>query len=399
MASQTGRNTSVSYKSQPTLGTPVSGSGATAFRFNPGGGLVLAKNKIRSNENRSDGMSTLGRHGSRSVSGSYAADGSIGTFDPLIEALMRGTFSSVLVVTEATAGLTSITTTTNTIVASAGSFITAGLKKGDTIVLTNHSTAGNNSKNLRIVDLAALTITLPAGSLTANAVADTTFTITRAKKLVNGTTNRYFTFEEREEDQDASSLFPDCRVSSLRLTMGADAMVGMEFGVVGRDMQVLEGAASPNFTSPTQSSSVGLVVTDATIRLGATDIASLTSFDAMFDIGARGQPVMGSNISPDVYVGNMAPITGTITGIRDDMTLLKSFLNEDQLSMQILMTEPDVEPKDYLALYLPLLTLDGNTKGFGADGPLIQTIPYEAGKLLTGSNADQVMAMWQTSAP
>jgi hypothetical protein len=223
MPDQTGRNVSVAFMAQPTLGTPVSGAGATYFRSSATGGLALSKNKVRSNEIRSDGQSTLGRHGSRSVSGSYPADATLGTHDALFEALVRGTWAAPLVITEATAGLTSITTTTNTIVAAAGSWITAGLRKGDVFRLTNHSTAANNNKNLRIVDLTASTITLPAGSLTLNAVADTSFTITRPKKLVNPAipTRRLFTFEEREEDQDASSLFPDCRVSSCHDHAGA----------------------------------------------------------------------------------------------------------------------------------------------------------------------------------
>lgn len=401
MADQTGRNVGVYFMAQPTLGTPVSGAGASVFRFNGSGGLALSKNKVRSNESRNDGQSTLGRHGSRSVAGTYPADATLGTFDELFQALVRGTWSAVLTITEATAGLTSITTTTNTIVASAGSFITAGLRKGDVFRLTNHSTPANNSKNLRIVDLTATTITLPAGSLTANAVADTSFTITRPKKLFNpaSPTRRLFTFEEREEDQDASSLFPDCRVSSCHVTLAPDGMVTFEFGIVGRDMQVLEGAASPNFTSPTQTVTIGLVAADASILLGTTAVVNLTALDFTMDLSASTTPVLGALTSPDVYDNNMRPITGTISGIRSDMTLLKSFLNEDQLSLHMLLVEPDSEPKDFMSFYLPLLTVDGNTKNFGADGPLIQTAPFEAGKLLSGTNADLAMVCIQSTAP
>ena len=44
-----------------------------------------------------------------------------------------------------------ITTTTSTIVAAAGSWITAGVRVGDIVTLTGHSTAANNSLRLRSV--------------------------------------------------------------------------------------------------------------------------------------------------------------------------------------------------------------------------------------------------------
>jgi len=83
-----------------------------------------------------------------------------------------------LVATEATAGLTSITTTTSTIVASAGSWITAGFAVNDVVILTGHSTAANNNKPLNITALTASTMTV-AQTLVADGVADTAFTVTR----------------------------------------------------------------------------------------------------------------------------------------------------------------------------------------------------------------------------
>jgi hypothetical protein len=396
---QTARNVSVDFKAQPTLGTPATGAGAKRFRFNGTGGLALTKSKIRSNENRSDGQSTLGRHGPRSVAGSYPADATLGTFDELTEAVVRGTWSAPLVITEATAGLTSVTTVADGIVASAGSWITAGLRKGDVIRPTGLPDAANNSRNLRIVELTALKITT-AETLTVNATPDSAFTITRPKKLVNPAVpvRRLFTFEERENDIDASALFPDCRVSSLKVTLSPDGMVLLEFGIVGRDMQVLEGAASPNFTDPTETSTLGLVAVDASIRLGSTTLASLTACEFTMDLGASTMAVLGSPLSQDVYDNNMRPIAGSLSAIRSDMTLLKSFLAEDQLGLHLLLVEPDSEPKDFLSFYLPLLTLDGNTKNFGADGPLIQTVPFEAGKLLSSTNGDLTMVHIQSSA-
>lgn len=399
MPDQTGRNIVVAYKAQPTLGVAATGAGATVFRYSGGSGLSLRKGKLRSSESRSDGQSTIGRHGHRSTEGSYNNPVSLGTFDPLFAAIMRGTWDAPLVITQATAGLSSITTVADGIVAAAGSFLTAGIRKGDVFRLSNHATAANNNRNLRAVDVTALKITT-AETLVVNAVADSDFSITRPKKLINPAVpvRQLFTFEEYEQDQDAASLFPDVRASSLRLRLGPENELMAEFGFVGRDMQILEGAAAPNFTNPVQSATIGLSAADASIRLGAQTVVNLTAFDIAFNLNARTQPVIGALVSPDVYEGNLAPLTGTISGIRSDMELLKKFVNEEQLSLHLLFVEPDAEPKDFISLFLPLMTFDGNTKPLGQDGPLIQTIPFEAGKNLVSGNTDLTMAAFQSSA-
>lgn len=399
MAGNSGRNVAVDFMVQSVIGTPVSGAGASRFRINSGApGLVLNKAKIRSNESRSDGMSTRGRHGSRSISGNYPADATLGTFEELIEALMRGTWdASDLVITEADASLASITTTTSTIVAGAGSWITAGLKVGDVIVLSGHSTAANNGIPLRIVTLTALTITVAGTPLTLNAVADTAFTVTRAKKLTNGTTRRCFTFEESEVDLDESVQIPDCRVSSLKLTMGTDAMIGLDFGIVGiGTYTMLSGGSSPAFTSPTETTTQGLVGSDAGLYLNGAKRTVLTSLDAMFDTKCQTQPVIGANQGPDVYEGNMEPITGNFTGIREGQTMLSSFDAETTVNLGIIMR--DQAGTGYLSLWLPFGTIDSVTKQLGTDGPLLESGSFEFGKLLSGTAMDLSMAVWQSTA-
>ena len=86
MAYQSGRNIRVAYKEESAFGVLPGDTDAAVFRINSGG-LTLAKEPINSNELRADGMTTRGRHGSRSVTGNYVADHSVGTFDDLIEAV------------------------------------------------------------------------------------------------------------------------------------------------------------------------------------------------------------------------------------------------------------------------------------------------------------------------
>jgi hypothetical protein len=399
MPYQTSRQVEVAIKEQTTIGTPASGSGAIGFRINSGG-LNLTKEAIASNENRRDGQRTRSRHGGRTVAGQYVADLSVGSFDALIAAMLWGSWDAGLTITEATAGgPTQITTTANTIVGNSGSWITAGLRVGDIIRLSNHATAANNGRNLGpILGLTATTITLPANSLTVNATPDTSFTITRPKKVICGTTRKAYTVEEREIDIDASELFEWCRVSSLEISMEPNRMATVTIGMVGRNMETKEGANSPHFTSPTYTTSQGLTAVEASIYLGSTMVADLTGLTIRMDRRAAGAPVVGSVLTPDVF-DNDLEITGSITGLRQDFARTAAFLAETDLSLHIKFAENEAEPADFLAINVPFLTLSSSSKSeIGQDGPRTQTLDLMIGKDERGGAYDPTMIAFQTTA-
>lgn len=397
MAYQSGRNLLIAYKEEVAYGVLPGATDASVFRPNSGA-LNLTKDPINSNENRSDGQTSRGRHGSRSLNGTYAGDLSVGSYDALIEAVMRGTFESELVITEATAGLTSITTTTNTIVAAAGSWITAGLRVGDVIRLTGHATAGNNNRNLRISALTASTITV-ADLLTLDAVADTAFTITRGKKVIMGTTPRSFTFEENEIDIDASKLSKGIRVSQLALSLQPNGMAVITFTLIGQDQEVETGADAPYFTAPATTVSLGLTAVEAKIRLGTVDVMDVSGVDISINLNAAGFPVVGSVLTPDVFT-NLAVVEGSITALKQDVSRLQGFLDETEYSLHLLFEENDATgAPDYCSFFIGNMTLSGATDSdLGADGPRVQTIPLLVGVDSRGGAFDPTMVSFSTSA-
>jgi len=394
---QSGRNISVAYKEETTFGTAAGTSDGKKFRANTGK-LTLAKEPIRSNENRTDGQMTRGRHGSRSVSGQFVADMSLGSYDDFIEAVLRGSFDAGLTITEATSGGPSeITTTTSTIVGNSGSWIAAGLRVGDVIRLTNHATAGNNNRNLRITGLTSTTITV-AETLTLNAVADTAFTITRPKKVIQGVEPRSFTVEENEVDIDGTKLSKGCRVGQMQIAMQPNGMATLTFSLVGQDQEILTGGDAPYFSSPTETTSIGMTAVEAKIRLGSVDVLDVTALDLTVNLNAAGQPVVGSNVTPDVFT-NLANVEGSITALKTDMTNATAFLNETELSLHLLFTENEGEPKDFCSFFIGNLTLAGaDPSDLGADGPRTEQIPLMIGKDMRGGAYAPTMISYQTSA-
>lgn len=396
MAYQSGRNIVLAFKEETNYGELAGASGATSLRANSGG-LTLAKEPIRSSEVRRDGLASRGRHGSRSVTGQYAVDLSLGSFDKLIEAVFRGTFATALTITEATASLASITTTANTIVASAGSWITAGLRVGDVVRLSGHSSTGNNDRNLRITGLTASTITV-AETLTVNAVADTAFTITRPRKLIQGLTARSFTVEEHEADIDGSEVFTGVRIGSLQISLQPNGMCVLTFGMVGQDMQVLSGAEAPYFTTPSEFTSVAMTAVEAKIRVGDADVMDVTALEINLNLNASGVPVVGSVVTPDVFT-NTGTVEGSITALKQDVTRSQQYLNETVLSLHLLFEELESGAADFCAFYLGNLTLASATKGeIGSDNGRTQSFTLLTGADERGGAFDRTTIKYQTSA-
>lgn len=394
MGYQSGRNIGVSYKPETVFGQLPGASDAKAFRPNSGT-LTLGKEPIRSNEIRRDGMTTRGRHGSRTVTGQYAGDLSVGTFDDLLEAVFRGTFSTTLTLTEA--DFTSLTTTENTIEAASGDWLALGLRVGDVIRMADHASAANNGRNLRVVDVSATVITV-AETLTINAVADTDVTVSRPKKLIQGLVPRSFTVEEHEADIDGSEVFKGVRVGSVQIQMQPNGMCVLTFGMVGQDMEVMTDASSPYFTDPEETVSVGLTAVEAKILLGSEEVLDISSLDLTLSLNASGVPVVGSVLTPDVFT-NLATVEATITALKQDVARSEQFLDEDVLSLHLLFEEQDGSPADFCSFFLGNFTLATATKGeLGQDNARTQSFTLLTGVDERGGAYDRTMIKYQTSA-
>ena len=134
-------------------------------------------------------------------------------------------------------------------------------------------------------------------------------------------------------------------------------------------------------------------------------MVDLTSFDLTMDISPMAPDVFGSgNIkyAPDVFTGQMG-LGVNFTCLRKDLQMLQDFIAETQYSISILAVENEAEPKSFMSIYIPNLTLGGLTKSAYAKegGPRTQsvTVPMALiGKDVGGPEIDGTMIKIQTSA-
>lgn len=403
MPSQSRNNVVVAFKVEATYNTAPGATGATQLRLTPSPGLSLQRANVLSNEIRSDGLTTMGRLGSRQASGSYSGEAIVGAYDTIWEALMRCTLSAATTITEASASLASISVpTVSTIQAtttSAGGFVSAGLRVGDVFRLTSFATTANNNINLEVLAVTTHTLTVVGSPLTVDTNPDTSFTITRLKKAVNPTVpvKRTFYLDEYSTDIDVSEVFGGCKWTSFRVTGAPDGMATVEFGILGASQAVLAAGASPYYTSPTLNTGTPLVFADAQLCYNGTVLANVTAFELNYAINAATQPVIGTTVSPDIF-DNQASLSGSISLIRQDLANVSLFLAETELELHVLLVEPESEPKDCLKFYIPRVKLMGVDAPIGGDGAMVETIQFTTGKKEAATGYDATLLTISSSA-
>jgi len=401
MAEQTGQQITVNYKEEVTFNTPPDPSGGEQLRITPSGGQNLARALIESEEIRKDLLTTMGRLGSSSVDGAYSGELSVQSFDTIMQAVMRSTFVAAVAITEVE--MTSITTTVGSIVAAAGDWQAEGVRVGDVVRLTGHSTAANNDLNLRVISVSTLTLGIAGDPLVVDAVPDVAFTLTILKKLSAPAgvipVRRSYHFEEYYDILDLSETFGGVRFVRFRVTGAPDGFAVVEIGVMGASATALDEGASPFFAAPTVYTSTGLIFTDASIRYGGVEKVTLTGVEILLEIAAETLPVIGSNTTPDVF-DNDIRVTGNVSGLRQDLLNLARLEAETELELQILLEEPTAVPKECINFFVPRLKISASEKELGGDGALLESSPWFAGpKETVDINYDTGMVTISTSSP
>lgn len=376
MSLQTNVTSDIRIQSETTIGTQGSGSGALLRRVSST--LALNKDAFSSNEVRPDQQVADARHGVRRVGGNIQGELSTQSYDALIEAVLRGTWTAGVSITQATGAMSTATlaattgTTTGTFTASAGSFITAGLRVGDVFRTTQ---TGNTNRNFRIVAMTATTLTVFPAPATVSAQSTWGITV-QGRKLTNGLTMRSFTIEQHYPDIDVSELFLGCRIGDMAVSLPPTGMATCNFGIQGLNMNVRTGAQAPVYASPTAAPTTGvLAAPNGSLSVAGAPQAIITQLDFTMTNSLNTQPVVGSNFVPDIFYGRQI-VNGTLSAYFDDEILLNYFVNETEVHLQVQLD--DANGTDFLCFRMPRVKLMGGTKTLGPDGGVILQCPFQA---------------------
>jgi hypothetical protein len=172
--------------------------------------------------------------GSKKQAGDFGYELSYGEQDAMLEAMLGGTWTAPYNLTAQT--LTVVKTAKTFERSVAGDFVADGIQVGDIITTTGFAdTENNGSFRVTIVAANLITVSLLTGSpVLKDVTADSGCTIsTSTRKLTNGATSRYFTFERAFGDIVEYGAFQDCQLDKWTLEAKLDAKITGKFSVIG----------------------------------------------------------------------------------------------------------------------------------------------------------------------
>jgi hypothetical protein len=345
--------------------------------------LNLRKNTYRSAEIRGDRQVGDFRHGSRRVEGSISGEFSPATYFALLEAAMRGT--KVAALADSNTEFTSVAADNSgsTFTFGGGDPVAEGYRVGDIIRFTNLSEALNNSRNFTITGMSGTNNRVVAVTPAPTTMgADTSFNVARPGVTcavpASGHVSRLFAFEDYAEDLDESRLFTECRMSGFRINAAAEGMTTIELMAMGRGMTALATGASPFFTAPTAITSSGILAgANGLLRIGNTQVGVLTALDINYTMAAEAPSVLGQLFPPEIFLGT-SDVTGTVTALFEDATLLNAFLNETESNILARFDATTDAATDAVSIYLPRLKFTGADVQRSGEGAQPITLPFQA---------------------
>jgi len=323
--------------------------------------------EIRSDRQVPDVIRTgIGVEGDFNFELSPGDSGTAGPFDDFIASSLQASAWAADVVSTGTYDVGTATTITR----ASGSFVSDGLTANSWVKLSGFAETENNTI-VRVVTVAALTLTISGVALTTEAGASAT--VRQGGDVENGTTQDSYTIQK--EFSDVSNEFEvnvGCTIGGMSLSVSATDIVTGSFNIMGKSQASgTSDLASVDTTVPTNSVFNGIDNVQALFEGGvaAADEISITEFSFQQTNNLRTRQVVGTLGAESIGAGS-CEVSGTLKAYFTSKTLLDKYLNFTQSSLSIIIKS------------------SSNT-GYVIDLPAVK---YSDGGRVAGGQNDDVMA-------
>ena len=374
------------YKKETTFGTPAGATGGKLLRrvtanFN------LTKETYQSEEIRTDYQVSDFRHGVRSVEGTVNGELSPGTYSDFLASAVARLFTA-----GSTATGVSLTIAgsgpTYTLTRGAGSYITDGFKIGDVVRITAGGVNANNlAKNLLVTNLTATVLTvivLNGSTLTPEGPIATVTVAVFGKKTfapLTGHVDESYTFEEWSADVPSSEVYCGCKVNTVGLQLPATGLTTIDFGFMGQDQGLV--GTTQYFTAPTAQGTAGIfAAVNGALLVGGTVVALITGLSMNINRNLSMEPVVGSNIVPDIFEGRVV-VDGEFTAFFSNTTFRNAFRDETETTLVVALTTSSDKSADFMTVVLPRIKINSDNRDDGEKG-IVSTHSFQA--LLNSTN-------------
>lgn len=385
MTIPTGVQTQVAFKEESSFGV-AAGTGSGQLLRRVSFDLDKSKDTYESDEIISTYQVSDFRHGMVKIAGTLKGRLSPGSYKTFMAHGLRRDFTAGASGTATTYAAVSAAGFTD----SANGFLSAGFKVGDVVATgtgTNGFTGSNIGNNGRYYGIVSLTtgsmgvvnLDGSAATIASDAAGESVVISVVGKKTYvpsTGHTNKSSTIEKLlGTATPISELYLGCKVNTIDVTLPATGLNGIDFGFMGQSRAALGTAGY--FASPSAASTTGLTaaVNGVVIYQGAV-VGLLTGLNFKVDGGMSTGAVVGSNQTPDVFVGRVK-VSGQFTAYLQDSTFIAAFDNESEVSISAILTVDNTASPKFVAFTLPRVKLGGATKS-DSEGPIIITSPFTA---------------------
>jgi hypothetical protein len=368
-------------KKETTWGTIAGTSGGVILRRKTFE-LNEQRNTFNTEEIRTDQQQGLPTHGTRTANGTIECELSGGSYQLLLQSFLRRDFTTVTAITALSLTMAG-SGPTYTVTRAAGDWFAGGIKTGMVVRITAGAVNANNlNKNLFIVSMSTTVLTvIPWGNGTMTAegpIASCTVTIPGRITYcpASGHTLDSYTMEDWHSDIAQSEVYTGVRAASFNFTAPATGNIGASIGLLGRGLNTT--GTSAYFTSPTaQSTSAPVTAVNGVLRLAGAQQTVVTGIQFAADGGMTTGQVIGSNFTPDVFVGPIT-VSGSMSAYFDTVTLRDAYKDESIIAANLVAYAGTAANAEFLCFTLPALKITSRSK---PDNPsaIIQSFNFVGG--------------------
>ena len=248
---------------------------------------------------------------------------------------------------------------------------------GDTLVVSGSSL---NDGTYTVVTVAVDGSTLTVEESLTDEGASESVTLSSVREVTvicefaeAGVTEQSFTLEKWFTDIEKGVVFRGCLIDTLSLEVRPNAIITGAIGVSGKEQEFTSAAlGTPTavaLNDPFEGSDQTMV-----IKEGGTVIGLVTGLTLNLANNLSGIYVVGSNVKADIAEGR-SNLTGTVTALFQDLTLLNKWLNKTASSLDVTLTDVD---GNKLRIYIPNIEYSGSTPQVGGENEILLNMPFQA---------------------
>jgi len=193
--------------------------------------------------------------------------------------------------------------------------------------------------------------------------------------LKNAVTPTTFIVESALTDVTQFKRVTGAQVSGMTVTVPPTGPVTISFDVMAQNLKWFQTEfASP--TAHTGNVNPQMVHYEGSMKYDGVTVARLTSMAFTTDTGAESDFDLFSDIAGSISRRKFR-VTGTLTARFIDSQFADNFSDEDTVDIELTLVDKDDPAKKYV-FDLPTVTLSTHELSVSDDGPLVQTVGFQA---------------------